>query len=341
MNDPASDRFTPPQAPLDNGDTLRERVLPFLLRYPILAGAVFGVLLRLTFSGRAGSAWSAMAAGFIYFAPVAIGAVTVYLAERQHRRSWWYYLYAPFVATALFVCGTLLIMIEGIICAIVIIPMFAVMGSIGGLVMGVVCRMTNWPKQAVYSLGAIPLVLGLLGDLLPTPDDHGVVERSMRIAASPEVVWKHLNAATDIRPDEVGDAWAFRIGAPMPISGVTRETPQGRVRETTWGRRVHFDEVVAAQDWQPQRRIRWTYRFSPDSFPPGSLDDHVLIGGQYFDLLDTTYTLEPRGSGTLLTMRVNYRVSTQFNLYADWVAQWLLGDFGDVILKFYKKRSEA
>jgi hypothetical protein len=266
----------------------------------------------------------------------------VYLAERQYRRSWGYYFYAPLIATALFVVGTLAIMIEGIICAIVIVPMFSVMGAMGGVVMGVVCRITDWPTPAVYSLGSVPLVLGLLGGAIPTPDNHGSIERQVRVAAPAEVVWKHLNAATDIRPGEVGDAWAFRIGAPMPVSGVTRDGANGEhVRASTWGRNVHFDEVVAKDDWQPQRRLRWTYRFTPDSFPPGSLDDHVMIGGQYFDLLDTTYTLQPQGRDTLVTLHVNYRVSTQFNLYADWVAQWLLGDFGDVILRFYKTRSEA
>lgn len=154
-------------------------------------------------------------------------------------------------------------------------------------------------------------------------------------------MWRHLNAATDIRPDEVKNAWAFRIGVPMPVSGVTRQAAQGRIRETTWGRNVHFDEVVAESDWEPLRRIRWTYRFAPDSFPPGSLDDHVLIGGHYFDLIDTTYSLRPEGASTVVSMRVNYRISTQFNLYANWMAQWLLGDFGDVILGFYKHRSEG
>ena len=341
MSGSLDDRFTPPKTPLERSDVVRDTLLPFLKRSPIVAGALFGVFMRFVFSGSAGGPWSAMVGGFIYFVPIAIGALTVYLAERQYRRSWGYYFYAPFIATTLFVVGTLMIMIEGIICAIVIVPMFAVMGGIGGLVMGVVCRTTNWPKQTLYSLGAIPLVLGMLGDFIPTPADHGVVERTTRVVASPEVVWRQLNAATDIRPDEVGKAWAFRIGAPMPVSGVTRQTPTGHVRETTWGRKVHFDEVVADADWEPQRRVRWTYRFAPDSFPPGSLDDHVLIGGQYFDLLDTTYTLEAEGPATKVTMRVNYRISTQFNLYADWVAQWLLGDFGDVILRFYKARSEG
>lgn len=332
----------PPPAAPDDAPRLPERVLPFLLRYPIAAGALFGILLRLMFSGRPGSNWSAMAGGFIFCAPLAIGALTVYLAERQRRRRWGYYFYAPFIATMLFVCGTLVIMVEGIICAIVIVPMFAVMGGLGGLVMGLVCRLTRWPRQAAYCLGAVPLLLGLAGDLLPTPVAHRSVERSMLIQASPEVVWRLINAATDIRADEVGDAWAFRIGAPMPVSGITRDAPEGgHVRSMVWTRGVRFEGVVTAADWQPQRYVRWAYRFTADSFPQGSLDDHVVMGGHYFDLVDTTYTLQPQGAGTLLRMQVRYRISTQFNLYADWVAQWLLGDFSDVILRFYRRRSEA
>ncbi|MBC7956508.1 MAG: SRPBCC family protein [Cytophagales bacterium] len=340
MSEPVDAHYKPPTAELDEPKGLRQRVLPFLRRYPIAAGVVLGLLMRFAFSGRPGGAWSAMAGAFIFCAPLAIGAVTVYFAERQRRRSWGYYFYGPFLATMLFVCGTLVIMIEGIICAIVIVPMFAVMGGIGGLVMGLVCRLTDWPRQAVYSLALVPLLLGMLGDLLPTPVAQHTVDRSTFIQAAPEVVWRHINAATDIRADEVGDAWAFRIGAPLPVSGLTRQTPEGHVRSMVWTRNVHFDGHVADADWQPPQRVRWAYRFTADSFPAGSLDDHVVIGGHYFDLQDTTYTLEPQGTGTLLRMQVSYRISTQFNLYADWVAQWLLGDFGDVILRFYKQRSE-
>ena len=326
--------MTPPADP--------ERVLPFLRRHPIIIGALFGVLLRLLFSGGGGSAWSAMAGGFIVCAPLAIGALTVYLAEKQQRRSWGYYFYAPFFATLLFICGTLAILIEGIICAIVIVPMFAAMGSVGGVVMGLVCRLTDWPRQAVYCFGVVPVLLGLAGDLLPTPVAHRSVERSLLIQAPPKAVWGLINSATDIRADEVGDAWAFRIGAPMPVSGITRDAPAGgHVRSMVWTRNVHFSGEVAAADWQPERHVRWAYRFAADSFPPGSLDDHVVMGGHYFDLIDTTYTLEPQGTGTLLRMQVRYRISTQFNLYADWVAQWLLGDFSEVILRFYQRRSEA
>ena len=44
---------------------------------------------------------------------------------------------------------------------------------------------------------------------------------------------------------------------------------------------------------------------------------------------------------TLLTLRMRYRVSTHFNWYAGRVADFLVGDFGEVILRFYAQRAEA
>jgi hypothetical protein len=82
------------------------------------------------------------------------------------------------------------------------------------------------------------------------------------------------------------------------------------------------------------------YRFKPDSFPPGALDDHVRIGGEYFDLIESSYSLAPHDGGTRLTLRSRYRVSTHFNWYAGPVADFLIGDFSEVILRFYARRAE-
>jgi uncharacterized protein YndB with AHSA1/START domain len=317
----------------------REPPLPFAKRYPVVAGVCLGLVLRFIFSGPAGSAWSAMSGAFIFWTPIAIGMVTVYLAERVRRRTWGYYFWAPMLATALFVAGTLVIMIEGLICAIVIIPMFSVLGAMGGLVMGITCRLTNWPKPAVYTLGALPLLLGALGAATPASNDFSHIERSIHIAAPPAVVWQALVHTPDIAPSEFEHGWAYRIGVPLPLSGEVVDTDGGKVRQFHMGKGVHFEGVVT--DWQPQTFVRWTYRFKPDSFPAGALDDHVLIGGHYFDLLDTSYQLSPVADGTRLTFKVHYRVSTQFNLYASWVARMLLGNFGDVALAFYGGRSIA
>lgn len=311
--------------------------MPFSGWMPFIAGALSGLVLRLVFSGKPGGAWSAMAAGFVWFAPFAVGAVTVYMAERQKRRSFGYYCFAPMLAALVFVLGSLAILVEGLICAIVILPLFCVAGMFGGLAMGIICRLTNWPRQAVYSIAALPLLVAMA---LPQNQAQrmGSVERSVLIQATPAQVWQQINNARDIAPAEVQHAWAYRIGVPLPVSGITTDTAEGPIRKSTWGKGVHFDEVI--RQWEPQRHVRWTYRFAEDSFPAGALDDHVKVGGDYFDLRDTSYTLTPEEGGTRLHIRVSYRISTDFDAYANWVAQRLLGNFSEVILDMYKARSE-
>ena len=56
------------------------------------------------------------------------------------------------------------------------------------------------------------------------------------------------------------------------------------------GKGIHFDQV--ATEWRENERVSWRYRFAADSFPAGALDDHVRIGGHYFDLGETQYSLQ-------------------------------------------------
>jgi hypothetical protein len=336
-NKPIDESSSPAPLPLLEVGPAK-RMVPFSKWYPFAAGIAGGLLLRFLFSGAPGGSWSAMAGSFIYLAPMLVGAITVYVAETSERRSWAYYFWAPFLANLLFVLGTLIIMWEGLICAIVIMPMFAFVGAIGGLAMGVVCRVTNWPKQAILSLAALPIALGLGGDYLPTPDVFSTQSASTFISAPPSMVWQQINHADNIRPEEFGASWAARIGVPMPLSGITQMGETGRVRKSQWAKDVHFDEPIV--DWQPERYMRWTYRFDATSFPPHALDDHVMIGGHYFDLRDTSFKLTPTNGGTQLDIQVNYLVSTQFNFYADRVAQLLLGNMLTTGLEFYKTRSE-
>ena len=296
------------------------------------------MLLRLVFSGRPGHAYATMLGSFIYLSPLVVGAVTVYVAERTERRSWGYYVKAAFVANVAYVVGTLVIMIEGLICAIVIVPLFAVLGSIGRLAMGAACRLTHWPRRTtLQGLWALPLLLGGVEAKIDAPIRERAVECSQYIAASPERVWHEIHHADSIRPDEMNAAWLFRIGVPLPKAGISQDTPEGKVRRITMGKDVHFEQVVTERE--ENRKVRWTHRYAEDSFPRYALDDHVVLGGHYFDVNTTSYELTPRGDGTELRVRMTYRVSTSFNWYADPIARMLLDNFESVLLRYYARRS--
>jgi hypothetical protein len=271
--------------------------------------------------------------------PILVGVVTVYVAERTQRRTWGYYAGASALANCLFVLGTTMIMIEGAICAIIAIPLFAALGALGGLLMGAVCRYTNWPRRTLYAMGILPLLLGPVEGRVAFEHRTGAVERSVVVAATPEKIWQRIMNAPDIRPEELGHAWMFRIGVPVTQSGRMVTTPDAVVRRVTMGKGVYFDEVITER--VEHRFVRWVYRYHEDSFPPYALDEHVKLGGHYFDISETSYTLTPDGEQTRLVVRMHYRVATRFNWYADPVARLLLGDLAEINLDFYRQRSEG
>ncbi|HUK01499.1 MAG TPA: hypothetical protein VLW26_04395 [Steroidobacteraceae bacterium] len=323
-------------SPPDTPEPRRFWIVRFGWTVPLICGAIVGVALRLFFSATPDHA---MESSFTLLVPILVGAVTVYMAERAVRRSWSYYFFAAAAANALFVVGTMVIRVEGLICAILAIPLFGFVGGLGGVLMGAVCRWTKWPRAAVYTFAALPLLLGGLEQNLPLPQDIRSVDRVRIVSASPERVWTHLTVARGIRAEEIGSAWMYRIGVPLPSSAVTELADSTQVRHITMGKGIQFDQVAA--DWQPNQRVRWTYRFRNDSFPPGALDDHVKIGGRYVDLIDTEYVLREVNAGTEIRVTMRYRVSTAFNWYAQPIADFLVGNFEEAALRFYATRAEG
>lgn len=317
----------------------QEAKLPFAWFWPIICGVLTGLLMRFLFSASAGEPYSTMMLSFILFAPLLVGAVTVFVAERQRRRGWGFYILGPVTANVLFISGTLMILWEGLICAVLILPLFSLFGALGGLAMGVMCRLTNWPRPTLGGLAILPIVFGMIETQLPLPDDFRTIERSVHINAPPAVVWRFVQDTGRIAPEEVAHGWIYRIGVPLPEVGVTESVAGERVRHIRMGKGIHFDQVVVEEI--PERHVRWTYRFQPDSVPPQALDDHVAIGGAYFDMRGTSYTLDPVAGGTTLRIRMDYRVSTQFNWYAVPLADLLFGNFEETILDFYRRRSEG
>jgi len=324
-----------PPLPPPPGQDLRPT---FSRWWPVGWGALAGLTLRLMFAGAPGSAYAAMLDSFILGSPILVGAVTVYMAERRYRRTWLFYFVAPAVATGFYILGTLLIYIEGWICAIVIFPLFALIGGLAGLAMGAVCRLTNWPRPAIVSsLAILPLITGAFEQRLPLPNGERSQECTIFVPAQPTQVWRQLIDARAIRPAEIDDAWMYRIGVPLPVEGAGDERNGEHLRHFVMGKGIHFDQV--AIEWRPEHAVTWSNRFAPDSFPPQALDDHVRIGGHYFDLGATRYSLTPQPGGTLLRVHMEYRVSTRFNWYAAPVADFLVGNLEKTLLRFYARRA--
>ena len=307
-------------------------------------GALYGLVMRIAFGAPLfahagnGLASGPMLAVFVVLVPVLIGVFTVH-AVRKRPPTLLFALFGPWVPTACFAFGSGLVLIEGSICIAMALPIFCIVSSLGGLSCWIVLKFVDVPQGGVNALMLLPLLLAGPESHLPLTDTLARSEDAVHIAAPPEAVWHLINHATAITPDEMRGGLAYRMGLPYPVEAITQDTASGRVRKLRWTGGVAFDEPITR--WDENRDIAWTYNFDAHSFPPGTLDEHVLIGGSYFDLVDTSYRLVPENGGTRLEIVVDYRVSTHFNWYAAPAGRLLVDDAARTILHFYKQRAES
>lgn len=226
----------------------KPRRLPFSGFIPWLTGIAVGLVVRFIFSGGEGDPFATMSSAFVLGAPLIVGAATVFVAEYLEPRTPRYHATAGAFSTLLFELGTIMASVEGWICALIIAPLFAVLGGIGGLIMGLACRLGRYAKRTLQVFCLFPVLCLALEAHTPLPTKVHTIQRSIAIEASPRIVWEQIKNVDDIRKDEVDTAWAFRIGVPTPHAGITTEE-NPHIRRVRMGRGVYFDR-------RTQQRVR-------------------------------------------------------------------------------------
>lgn len=303
--------------------------------YPIL----ILVMLCFLFTGLTARKFDLMLSfAFLVFNPICMGAICQYVLNMQTVNS----LSNLFKQQLIFFVGVLIVSVvvlrEGTICVIMASPLIYGALVAGAAIMRAICIYLWKPTVKVYSLAMLPL-LALF--IIPhhAEDLSGTTKRELIIQAPQAEVFRAINNIQNIKDEEIIDSPIFTMGFPKPMSGMTENTDDGLVRQIYWQRGIHFQEKVIHST--APNLLSWTYLFDQNSFPKGSLDDHVEIGGQYFDLLTTDYRLEAISpTQTKLILTIDYRLTTEINWYAKPWADYVLNEFSDVVLNVYKHRLE-
>jgi hypothetical protein len=303
----------------------------------IVAGALYGMFARGAFGDLLGFVPGVVSKSFLIGTPFVVGALAVY-GLRKRDAGLWAWIGVSCASATLMMFGCMVTLLEGSICLVMISPLILACACVGGVAMGVALKLSS-RQTKLQAVVLLPFVMAL-GELhVPSPQHELEVRRSTVIDASAQTIWHELLNAKAIRAEELPFSLTHFIGVPRPIEGVNVRTPEGEIRFSRWDRGVHFRGMVTHRE--ENKSITWRYLFDKDSFPPGSMDDHVAIGGRYFDVHDTTFNLVPLADGTTkLEVIAHYRVSTNVNFYAVPVARFFAHDFVDTLLGLYKMRSE-
>jgi hypothetical protein len=304
----------------------------------VVAGAALGVVLRIVFGALPRSMGGPMSLGFMAVTPLVVGALTV-LGATPERRTAPFLIFAPWAGIGLMLLGCAITLLEGSICLALMAPLFLALGSLGGVLMGVALHFVPGASSRMSAVAVLPLLMLAGEGRAPLPQQDVELRREVMVDASPATIWNEILAARAIRPEELPLSLTHMIGVPKPLEGINVRTRDGEVRFSRWERGVNFRAHVTAR--KEYEYINWRYVFDEHSFPKGSMDDHVAIGGRYFDLHDTSFQLTPAPDGrTRLEIVAHYRVATSINAYAIPVAEILGKDFLDTILGLYRLRSE-
>jgi hypothetical protein len=335
---------TPPPPPPVTLPERKKYLRPKSLIQSALIGATYGVLLRvlISFPKLASSGRNpalVMTLAFIVLGPFVIGFLTIRHTEAQQPSPVWIWLFLPWLSVALMMVVLAIFAWEGAICIAMALPIALFGASLGGLTAGVISRRRRLTRAPTLCLAVVPFLLAPAEATLNAPLQTRTVSSEIRIHASPETVWQNVERVPAIAPAELRPTWTHRIGFPRPIEATLSFEGIGGVRHATFERGLTFIETVNA--WEPERRLAFSIRADTAHIPSTTLDEHVTIGGRYFDVLNGEYRLESLPNGdTLLHLTSHQRLSTDFNGYAGLWTDAVMQNLQTSILQVVQHRCE-
>lgn len=307
----------------------------------MLIPLVFALFVRLLFGidGLWGL-FGVMTIGFLFFMPFAMGALLVYFSNIELVKKNWYCVLMPWIPVFLFLAITLLFSIEGLACWLMALPLFMLAASLGGII-GARTKINreNGKTLHISLIVLLPLILSPLEQQLAQIPGRYKAYTSIDIHASKEQIWSHVTRVSEISAEQ-DKGWLTRtLGFPRPIKAELNYEGLGGYRKAIFDKGLVFDETVI--DYDHERKMTFTIRANPFDIPSATMDEHVVIGGDYFDVLNGTYELQQLDNDTYrLHLYSHFKLTTSFNFYASWWAGWIMKDIQNNILQIIKTRAE-
>jgi hypothetical protein len=303
---------------------------PFLIGSGL--GVVYGGFYR--FIGDGSGAFGILTLAFIFGVPGTMG----YLAVRPLTAPrWWQKTFVAWIPWLLAVGLAALVGAEGAICIALATPPALLMASIGGFLAGSRAGKAGVTLPIVL---ALPVALGPVENSVKPPADFRAVHTTIEIHASPQTVWEQIREVRTISPVEHGNSFFNLIGFPRPLEARLVGAGVGAVRRASFERGVVFFERVTA--WEERHRLAFEIHADPASIPRSTLDQHVVIGSRYFDVLDGEYLLEEVRPGVVqLHLTSHHRLATTIAPYAHLWSDAILSSVQERIVKVVRARSET
>ena len=301
---------------------------------------LYAIILRLFYGIRTmQDLYTVMSVTFLLCMPTIVGALTVYFSKIERVRHFAYRFFVPWLPIFIFFVITLAINMEGWACWIMIMPIFLLAASVGGLIAGYF-KLRKKEKPVYLSiLVLLPFFISPIESLIGAIPGTYKAYTYIDINSTPEKIWSNVTRVKEIAESQ-DKGWLTRsLGFPRPVKAELNFEGTGAHREAIFTKGLVFHETVS--EYVHQKKMVFSIKAYPNEIPSATMDEHVVVGGKYFDVLNGTYELEKLNDKTYrLHLYSHFKMNTTFNFYASWWAKWIMEDIQNNILQVEKYRAE-
>lgn len=301
---------------------------------------LYAIILRLLFGINTwNDLFSVMSISFLFCLPTIVGALVIYFSKVSNVKKFWYRFFIPWLPIFLFLAVTLVFSIEGAACWIMIMPLFLLTSSIGGLIGGYFKLRKKENKIYISALMLLPLFISpveqFIGKIPGTYKAYTYID----INASDDKIWSNVTRVRQIETNQDKGWFTKLLDFPRPVKAELNYNGIGAYREAKFTKGLTFHETVL--QYEDKKKMVFSIKAYPYEIPTATMDEHVVIGGDFFDVLQGTYELEKLNNKTYrLHLYSYFKLTTTFNFYASWWARWIMKDIQNNILQVEKQRAE-
>ncbi len=278
---------------------------------------------------------------FIWSVPFACGFLSVAIGRWAGSDNWILHSIAlPVGALILGLVISVVLKFEAVICVIMASPILVVAAVIGGFLGHFVLPRNSADKRLQVTFAVfLPFLCAYAESMLHWPTETKAIGNTIDIQAPPEVIWPEIASVREIPRKQIRDRWIYQVGFPKPIAATLDREGVGGIRTATFERDVSFHETIT--EWDKPHRLSFSIHADPDFIPHTAFDQHIIVGGRFYDVLDGIYEIEPLPSGGCrLHLTSHHRLSTRFNSYAGWWSVKVMDQIQGSILEVIKQRAE-
>ncbi len=302
---------------------------------------IYGLVLRIFFGiDTWEQLFGVMSVSFLFCLPTIIGILSIYFSDAKKAENRTYQVFFPWAPVLGFFIITLLASLEGWACWVMILPVFLITASLGGLLGAYLKKRNQQNKLSISLLMLAPIAFAPIESLIETIPSTYKAYTYIDIEAPAEKIWDNVTRVQEIDvTDDTGWLTEF-LGFPRPVRAELNYEGVGAYREAVFTKGLVFHETVT--EYEDNKKMVFDIKANPHEIPSTTLDEHVVIGGKFFDVLTGTYELEDLGEGKhRLHLYSHFEMKTNFNFYAGWWGKIIMKDIQNNILKVEKKRAEG